>query len=159
MNDRSSQPDKQPRISTLSTGNHLVIISGILFIVSLFFAWTQSRYGIIITTMGYSYIEFDISMSGWPNLIPFSLLAAIANILLSIPFLKPADKERKKKLLSFVDLQIILSVIGLHGVLILSLFQIPALGGRFMFGGWLGTISSIGMVYGSVRTRSDLQRL
>jgi glucan phosphoethanolaminetransferase (alkaline phosphatase superfamily) len=156
MNDQSSLPNKKTGLSNLSAGNRMVIISGFLFIVSLFFAWTQSSYGMVITTMGYSYIEFDISMSGWPNLIPFSLLAALTSILLCIPFLKPTDKDRKKKLLKFVDLQIILSVVGLHGVLILSLFQIPALNGRFLFGGWLGTISMIGLVYGSVRTRSDL---
>lgn len=159
MNDQSSLPDNKPRIKNLYTGNRLVIISGFLFIISLFFVWTQSSYGMVITTMGYSYIEFDISVSGWPNLIPFSLLAAVANILLCIPFFKPADNDRKKKLMTFSELQIILSIIGLHGVLILCLFQIPALDGKFMFGGWLGTISSIGLVYGSVRTRSDLLQI
>ena len=156
MSDQSPPSGKKAQFSNLSAGNQLVVFSGLLFIISLMFAWTQNKYGLILTTMGYGYIDFYISRSGWPNLIPVSLLAAVGCILLCIPFLKPVDMNKKKKYLMFVSIQIVLSVLGLLAILILWFIQLPTFNGRFMFGAWLGVISMVGLIYGACRTRSEL---
>lgn len=156
MSDQPSPQKNRVQLSNLSVGNVLVIFSGLLFFVSLFFNWTEYDYGMVITSKGYEYIDFYVSKSGWPNLVPLSLMAAIGCILLCIPFLKPLDMDRIKEYLIFVNVQIALSILGIHGILILWSIQLPSFKGRFLFGAWLGLISMAGQIYGSFKTRSEL---
>lgn len=157
MSEKSQDTDGKRQFANLTTANKWVFYSSLLFLVSLLFAWTRSKYGLIITTQGYGYLEFYISRSGWPNLIPLSFLAAVANIFLSLPFMKPQSNERQKSLQLLATIQLVLSALGLMAMLILWLIQLPSFDGMFMFGAWLGLLALVGMVYGSLKTRLDLK--
>ena len=156
MTDQPTQNDNPPKLSNLSAGNRISIFSGFLFFVSLLFNWTETDFGMVMTTRGYEYLDFNVTRSDLPNLIPFSILATLGCILLCIPFLKPVDKDKKKSYLVYAIIQTLLSVIGLHGILILWFIQLPASNSGLLFGGWLGLIAISGLLYGSIKTRSEI---
>jgi hypothetical protein len=129
-----------------TTGNWIVIISGAMFIVSLFLPWTNTG-GFV--NGGISLMKIRISrVSGMPMLYIISLFTTISCMLLCFLFLK---KHNTSKYKNISISQIILSILG---IMIFALFPFEFSTWRpyviKLFGFWLAIVSLLGVFIGVI---------
>ena len=138
--------NEKTSLNNLNTGNWIVILSGALYVISLFLDWTTNGFFIV---KGYAFLEIRTSFaSGMPQLNLITLLTVLGCIFLCIPFLKGKNSAKLKRL---SITQIILSVLGIS-LFILLPFELktwtpPA---NIGFGAWLAMAAALGVLTGAI---------
>lgn len=140
-------------LQNLTTGNRITIISGCLFIFSLFLDWASA--GGFLYSRGFGFLTISKSKaSGLPELFFLTFLAAVGCILLSIPLLKKLGKGK-----SLPTARVILAAIGLlpFGLLPFELRTwMPY--GQLEFGGWLALFAALGLLIGAILIFNETQQ-
>jgi uncharacterized membrane protein (UPF0136 family) len=134
----------------LPDGFKIIIISALLYIITLFFTWVGQKGFIGVYRTGISFMHIVIShSSGLPFFFLVTLISAILCIVLCIPFFKLQNIENKK---SIPIILIVLSSIGVLPYLLLP-FELREWSppGQFLFGGWLSLLCAIGILIGAIR--------
>jgi hypothetical protein len=142
-------------LSNLTVGNWVIVVSGCLFLVSLFLDWASA--GGFIIQKGMSFMELGTSKSsGLPELNLFTCLAAIGCILLCLPFLKGQNRANKTVI---PIVQLVLSIIGLLPFILLP-FELKTWlpYGHVEIGGWLAIVAAFGLLIGAILTLTETRR-
>lgn len=141
------------RVQSITTGNRITIISGCLFIFSLFLNWASA--GGFLYSKGFGFLTVSKSKaSGLPELFFLTLLAAIGCILLSVPLLKKLGKDKAMPIA-----RVVLAILGLlpFGLLPFELRTwMPY--GQLEFGGWIALLAALGLLMGAILTFNETQQ-
>lgn len=155
-NTKTQIPHKENRkvlFNNLTAGNYIIIISGFLFIVSLFLDWASA--GGFLFSKGIAFMKLKRSISsGLPKINIFTLFTVIGCVLLCFVSLKE-QKRINYKVISIV--QIVLSIFGLLPFILLP-FElktwIPP--GHIEIGGWLAIVATFGVLGGAILTLIEI---
>lgn len=147
--------NEKKSLNNLNTGNWIVILSGALYVISLFLVWTTNGFFI---NKGIAFLQIRTSFaSGMPQLNLITLLAVLGCIFLCIPFL---NGKNSKKLRSLSITQIILSILGVLPFILFP-FELKTWSppGNIEYGAWLAMAAALGVLIGAILSFIKIRKL